>query len=76
MRNRSIETGDRRVKRTHFGAEIGPTWVGLTTRGDVVVSVPKCGSSSGVFARLLLLFHRLFESVAFTIHLEDFTMVS
>gem|GEM_PF-3275534 len=30
---------------------------------------------SGLFARLLLFFHRLAEAKAFTIHLEDFTMM-
>ena len=67
-----------------IGVQSGPTsarkWdppgVGLATRGDVVVSVPKCGSGSGLFARLLLLFHRLSEAIAFTIHLEDVAMVS
>lgn len=39
------------------------------------MSWPKLGSRSGLFARLLLLFHRLFEAKAFAIHLEDVAMV-
>ena len=48
----------------------------LTARGIVVVSWPKLGSRSGCCARLLLLFHRLFEAEAFAIHFEDVAMVS
>ena len=44
--------------------------------GVVIVSRSKLGSRSGLFAGLLLLFHRLFEAEAFTIHLEDVAMVS
>ena len=44
-------------------------------RGVAVVVWPKLGSCSGLFARLLLFFHRLFEAEAFAIHLEDVAMV-
>lgn len=44
-------------------------------RGVAVVGWPKLGSCSGLFARLPLFFHRLFEAEAFAIHLEDMAMV-
>ena len=37
---------------------------------------PKWGSSSGLLAGRLLLFHRLAEAIAFTIHLEDGTVLN
>ena len=37
----------------------------------MVVSWPKCGSSSGLLAGLLLLFHRLAEAIAFPVGFEN-----
>ena len=42
----------------------------------MAVGRPKRGSSSALVAGRLLLFHRLAEAIAFTIHLEDLTVLN
>ena len=55
----------------HFGAELGLTRVWFDQ-----VGLRGGESAEGLFVRLIVLFPRLSKAIAFTIHLEDFAMVS